>query len=285
IGARDIYQNSSIGLRPFANNLSLAAVDLGPMFIQRPHAVHRMFEQIAAHFEAGEYQPEPVQSFPIAAIEEAFEFMAGARQIGKLALHVQTLARRQPARRPAAGSAAGAAANGMIPPREGIDAFERALAARRPQLVVSPKNLRAVIDWQRQALRTLQDTAQPAATVQTRVQHPRPELATAFAAPRTDAEQQIAAIWRDLLGLTEVGIHDSFFELGGDSLIGVQVLSRIKKAFNVQLPSSVLYEGPTVESLARLVGGEDVDESAAFAQRRGRAERRRERQPRRHGDS
>ncbi|HVC19696.1 MAG TPA: SDR family NAD(P)-dependent oxidoreductase [Vicinamibacterales bacterium] len=285
IGARDIYQNSSIGLRPFANNLSLAAVDLGPMFIQRPHAVHRMFEQVAAHFEAGEYQPSPVQSFPIAGVEEAFEFMAGARQIGKLAIHVQTLERRQRPRRPAAAaSAAGAAASGMIPPHEGIEAFHRVLSAGRAQLVVSPKNLLSLIDWQRQAIRTLQETAQPAA-VQTRVQHPRPELATAFVAPRTEAEQKVAAIWRDLLGLTEIGVHDSFFELGGDSLIGVQVLSRIKKAFNVQLPSSVLYEGPTVESLSRLAGGEDVDESASFAQRRGRAERRRERQPRTHGDS
>ena len=285
IGARDIYQNSSLGLRPFANNLSLSAIDLGPMFVQRPHLVHRMFEQIAAHLEAGEYQPEPVQSFPLAGVEEAFEFMAAARQIGKIAIHVQTLERQQAGRRPAAAAAVGAA-NGMIPPHEGVEAFDRALVARRPQLVVSPKNLRAVMDWQRQALHALQEPAQSSAIAgQSRVQHPRPELATAFVAPRDEPEEQIAAIWRDLLGLIEIGVHDSFFELGGDSLIGVQVLSRIKKTFNVQLPSAVLYEGPTVESLARLLGGDDVDESTAFAQRRGRADRRRERESRRQGAS
>ena len=59
------------------------------------------------------------------------------------------------------------------------------------------------------------DVAMP---VHVRVQHPRPDLATAFVLPRTDSERTIAQIWHDLLGITEVGIHDSFFELGGDSL-------------------------------------------------------------------
>ena len=112
----------------------------------------------------------------------------------------------------------------------------------------------------------------------TRVQHPRPDLATPYVAPRTDAERKLAEIWQDLLGIAEVGVHDSFFDLGGDSLIGVQVLSRVKKAFDVQLPSSVLYEGPTVESLAKLVAADETPDD--FAEQRGRAERRRQRQQR-----
>jgi acyl carrier protein len=114
------------------------------------------------------------------------------------------------------------------------------------------------------------------------VQHPRPDLATPHVAPRTDAERRLAAIWQDLLGIKDIGIHDGFFELGGDSLIGVQVLSHIKKAFEVQLPSSVLYEGPTVESLAKLVAPVAPEAPAdGFAEQRGRAQRRRERQQQR----
>jgi acyl carrier protein len=55
------------------------------------------------------------------------------------------------------------------------------------------------------------------------------------------------------LGIQEVGIHDNFFELGGDSLIGVQVISRVKKEFGVNLPSSLLYEGPTIAELAAAI--------------------------------
>ena len=148
---------------------------------------------------------------------------------------------------------------------------------------MSPRNLVGFLEWQRQAVKSLREAPQTVVSAHTRIQLPRPDLATLFAAPRSEAETTIAAIWRDLLGLQQVGIHDSFFELGGDSLIGVQVLSRIRKAFNVQLPSSVLYEGPTVESLAALATGTVIEPGEAFAQQRGRAERRRDRQRRKQG--
>lgn len=212
--------------------------------------------------------------------------MAGARQIGKIALEVQPMTRSLASRRPGTAGAAGPGSGtpsdlgDRIAPLEGVEALRRVLAARHPQVIVSPRDLVGVMEWQRQAIKSLQDAPQASAPVQTRMQLPRPELAVPFVAPGTDAENQIAEIWRDLLGVNPVGIHDSFFELGGDSLIGVQVLSRIRKAFKVQLPSSVLYEGPTVASLATLVAGGRGEEEA-FAQQRGRAERRRERQQRR----
>jgi NADPH:quinone reductase-like Zn-dependent oxidoreductase/acyl carrier protein len=294
IGARDIYQNAPLGLRPFGNNLTFSAVDMGPMFFERPETVRSMFVAILDHFERGEYRPLPVQSVSIHQAEQAFELMAAARQIGKIALEVQPMARTAMAvGRGTAGSTGPAArsadglATGMPPdlgdriaPAEGVEALRRVLAARHPQVIVSPRDLAGVMEWQRQAISSLQNAPQATAPVQTRVQLPRPELSMPFVAPRTEAESQIAEIWRDLLGVNPVGIHDRFFELGGDSLIGVQVLSRIRKALNVQLPSSVLYEGPTVESLATLVSGGRA-EGDAFAAQRGRAERRRERQQQR----
>ncbi len=283
IGARDIYANTPLGLRPFANNLSFQAIDLGPLLLDRPGFVREMFLAIAAHLGAGEYRVPPVTTVPIAETERAFETMAGARHIGKIAIDVQAMRRTAAARQGAAASSALQAASAdltdAIAPREGIDALRRVLSARQRQVVVSPKPLLGVIEWMRQSMQAMQ-ASQETAAVATRVQHPRPDLATPYVAPRTDAERTLAEIWQDLLGIKEVGVHDSFFDLGGDSLIGVQVLSRIKKAFNVQLPSSVLYEGPTVESLAKLVGGERAD-ADAFAEQRGRAERRRQRQQQR----
>jgi len=68
---------------------------------------------------------------------------------------------------------------------------------------------------------------------------------------RTAAEQQITAIWAGLLGLRTVGVNDNFFDLGGNSLMGLQVIARLKKEFQVQIPAVALFEAPTVSALAR----------------------------------
>ena len=64
----------------------------------------------------------------------------------------------------------------------------------------------------------------------------RPDLKETFVPPRTPEEKTIAEIWAEILKLEEVGIHDNFFDLGGDSLLASQVLSRVREAFHVELP-------------------------------------------------
>ncbi|WXA99338.1 non-ribosomal peptide synthase/polyketide synthase [Pendulispora brunnea] len=73
------------------------------------------------------------------------------------------------------------------------------------------------------------------------------------AAPSSPAERQIAALWRELLGAESVGREDSFFELGGHSLLATQLMSRIRRAFDVDLPLRALFDAPTVAGLARAV--------------------------------
>ncbi|HEY2740521.1 MAG TPA: amino acid adenylation domain-containing protein, partial [Thermoanaerobaculia bacterium] len=84
---------------------------------------------------------------------------------------------------------------------------------------------------------------------------PGPDLATAGAlvAPRTSAEEKLAAIWIDLLKVERVGVTDSFFELGGHSLLATQVISRTRSAFRVDVPLRRLFETPTIEGLAAAV--------------------------------
>ncbi|MEU7876306.1 amino acid adenylation domain-containing protein [Dactylosporangium sp. NPDC049140] len=81
----------------------------------------------------------------------------------------------------------------------------------------------------------------------------RPELDGGFVAPRTPAEEQLAAIWSDVLGVERVGVHDNFFELGGHSLLATQVVTRIRAVFDVELPVAALFDTPTVDGLAGVV--------------------------------
>ena len=84
----------------------------------------------------------------------------------------------------------------------------------------------------------------------------RPELNSDFTAPRSGAEKQLAAIWRQVLGIDEIGVHDNFFELGGHSLLGTQAMTRVRRRFGVELPLRVLFDGPTVAEMAlRLEAG------------------------------
>ena len=69
-------------------------------------------------------------------------------------------------------------------------------------------------------------------------------------APRTDAESKLSVIWRELLGKEELGVHDNFFDLGGHSLSAMQLVSRIRRSFNVELPLLSIFEAPTLEALA-----------------------------------
>jgi amino acid adenylation domain-containing protein len=84
----------------------------------------------------------------------------------------------------------------------------------------------------------------------------RPSMGEAFVAPRTPTEELLAGIWAHVLGVESVGLHDNFFALGGHSLRVMQVISRLRQAFQVNVPLRALFDAPTVASLARHV--EDV---------------------------
>jgi len=72
-------------------------------------------------------------------------------------------------------------------------------------------------------------------------------------APRNGTEQMVADIWLELLGVSEVGIHDNFFELGGQSLLASRVMTRIYEETSVELDVSVIFDAPTIESVAMAI--------------------------------
>jgi len=82
----------------------------------------------------------------------------------------------------------------------------------------------------------------------------RPALKTPFVAPRVPVEQELAAIFAEVLGIERVGVHDDFFDLGGHSLLAMQVLSRMRQAFQIEIPIGMLLTGEfNVAELAKAV--------------------------------
>jgi len=76
-------------------------------------------------------------------------------------------------------------------------------------------------------------------------------------APRDDVEQSVANIWQKVLGVEQVRIHDNFFDLGGSSLLALQLFDQIEEVFSKKLPLATLFEAPTVEQLASIVRREE----------------------------
>ncbi|MEO9196819.1 MAG: amino acid adenylation domain-containing protein, partial [Polyangia bacterium] len=87
----------------------------------------------------------------------------------------------------------------------------------------------------------------------------------AYVAPRTPLEEGLAQIWRDLLRVERVGVHDDFFALGGHSLLATQVVSRMRSLLQIELPVGALFEAPTVSRLAERVQGTSTTQGAATA--------------------
>jgi amino acid adenylation domain-containing protein len=83
----------------------------------------------------------------------------------------------------------------------------------------------------------------------------RPEVEAEYVAPRNEVEQQLASIWEEVLNVRPIGIHDNFFHVGGHSLLAVQVISRLRDAFDVDVPLRDLFEHPTVARLATAIAG------------------------------
>jgi acyl carrier protein len=109
---------------------------------------------------------------------------------------------------------------------------------------------------------------------------PAPDAAVAapsaaYVAPASDLETTVARVWQEVLQVPQVGMQDNFFDLGGHSLLIVQVLARLRKETGLQVPMTDLFRFPTIRSLVDHLsaGGDD---SAQRMQTQDRADARRE---------
>ncbi|MEM9074326.1 MAG: SDR family NAD(P)-dependent oxidoreductase, partial [Myxococcota bacterium] len=130
-----------------------------------------------------------------------------------------------------------------IVPSEGADALMRVLSSSRRRVVVTSLDLAGL---QEDAGRVATESGQGA-------KFSRPDLDSEYLEARDDVERALVGFWEELLGVENVGVQDSFFDLGGHSLIAVRLFAMVKKAFQVEFPISVLFEAPTIEACAALI--------------------------------
>jgi acyl transferase domain-containing protein/thioesterase domain-containing protein len=134
-----------------------------------------------------------------------------------------------------------------IRPAEGGQALRRALSTGLSRLAVSSLPLADLIA----------EADRPPAPARAAGQSfDRPALEGDYQAPRTETERALAEIWEGLLGVSPVGIEDSFFDLGGHSLIAVRLFAAIKRRWRQEFPISALVEAPTIAALAAKLGKE-----------------------------
>jgi len=93
-----------------------------------------------------------------------------------------------------------------------------------------------------------------------------------YVGPRNATEETLCRLWQEVLRRERVGIHDNFFNIGGHSLLAVQVISRIKQAFTVEMPLSVLFAAPTVARMAEHIAAVNEPDRFAAVNESGRSQ-------------
>lgn len=147
-----------------------------------------------------------------------------------------------------------AAAGGLdavsVTPALGRDVLRRILHWRpAPHVVVVPEGIhRNLRRTQSLTIDVVQSELQAAALGGEGQQR---SLDTTYEPPATALESTVAALWGSALGVADVGVEDDFFELGGNSLVAVQLSSRIRDTVQVEMPIAILFDHPTVRRLAQ----------------------------------
>lgn len=162
-----------------------------------------------------------------------------------------------------------------ISPSEGISMLGQLLSTSFPQAVVCGSDL----------VPRLKETLQPRPNVpfqipydlvvtETPAQHTRPELFTPYVAPATTVERAIAGVWREVLNIDRVGLDDSLFELGGDSIMAIRVSQLLEEVLGVPVPPVQIFSATTVRGLTAIVAGRQ-ESSADLKAHQTRGEQRR----------
>jgi amino acid adenylation domain-containing protein len=150
--------------------------------------------------------------------------------------------------------------------QEGVEAFGRIIAyGTTPQLIVSTSNILVRLRRAEAYLHSEWSRTKPSgepeptpvsagrqaqSTVPT---HRRPHLQTAYVPPQNETQQRIADLWQNFLGIEKIGIHDNFIDLGGNSLLATQLITRLRDMFQVDLTLRTLFDEPTIARLAMLL--------------------------------
>ncbi|NEN84856.1 type I polyketide synthase [Paenibacillus elgii] len=137
---------------------------------------------------------------------------------------------------------------------EGLEAIRRIVASGLSQAVVSTQSIHdaAVGGWLHAAGHAASDSRNSRTDTEYRDGEPSQEP------PQTEEEHKIAAIWETLFGIPDIGRRQSFFDLGGNSLLSIQLVARLRQAFHGDIPMDVIFQSPTIADLAESIAQTQV---------------------------
>jgi NADPH:quinone reductase-like Zn-dependent oxidoreductase/thioesterase domain-containing protein len=234
LGARDAIAGNSLSLSLLRRGGSFC-------FVGYDAPIPRMgdrLREIMARAASQEIEPLPMRVFRGEDARSALEFLASAKHIGKVVIAIRDAPSGGVGKNPAG-------AEDLLRPAEGGRLFELCLGGGRANFAVSKRPLAARIAGE--ASRSKPTAAQPEA----RACHPRPQLSAPYVEPGNEIERGIAAIWAKHFELDSVGINDDFFDLGGDSLLAVQLSHSMRSSLAVDVTAHLILENPTISELAR----------------------------------
>ncbi|WJM83104.1 phosphopantetheine-binding protein [Pectobacterium brasiliense] len=134
---------------------------------------------------------------------------------------------------------------------EGLDAIKRQLAHLEfEQLVVVTSDLDQLIYEPIPEQETPEFILQDSEATEG---YARPALSVDYVAPENDIEKEIVKVWQSILEISGIGVNDSFTELGGNSLLAVQVISTVSGIFEIDIRVDLFYQNQTVKGLATLI--------------------------------
>lgn len=111
-------------------------------------------------------------------------------------------------------------------------------------------HMRAKSERFRYIAENLYNAEQIANKIESQQRKQRPDLPTEYVAPSNELERAICRIWQKVLAVEKVGINDNFFEIGGQSLLAIRIISNVRKEIGVSLTLPHLFDAPTVASIA-----------------------------------
>ena len=135
---------------------------------------------------------------------------------------------------------------------DALEAFTRVIASNHSQVVASMRDFATIFAQQDAAKSTgLMEQLGELRLAERESQHLKGEVE--HEAPRNDTERQMVEIWQRIFGIERLGINESFFDIGGNSLLGIQLISHIRDGFGLDIPINSLFDSPTIAGLSNLI--------------------------------
>jgi myxalamid-type polyketide synthase MxaE and MxaD len=144
----------------------------------------------------------------------------------------------------------------MIGVDQGLDIMELLLAESYAQIVVLPFDLKDLIELYPLAAGMPFFSEVGGSSTHVARLYARPKLHQQYVAPRNQIELKLAELWQQTLHIDKVGIYDSFFELGGDSVLAAQVLSLARKTYAISINPQEAFQNFTIAKLSEILEGE-----------------------------